>query len=69
VCYLDFVKDVDEIVDILQNGFKAGKYIGKMRVEDKRNVDSKFRQGSISAIGATVAYKLGVDNQNINQVV
>ena len=36
MCYLDFVKDVDEVVDILQNdGIKAGKYMGDMKIDEK----------------------------------
>jgi len=49
VCYLDFVKDVDEVTDILQNdGIKVGKYVGDMKIDEKKNVDRKLYQGSIS---------------------
>ena len=35
VIYLDFVKDVEEIVEILRNdGIKVGKYTGQMTIED-----------------------------------
>lgn len=70
VCYLDFVRDVDEVVHILQSdGFKVGKYIGEMNVEEKSKVEHNLRQGSILAIVATESYELSVDNPNINQIV
>ena len=53
VVYLDFVKDVDEVSELLkQCSFKVGKYTGKISVEER-----------------TESFELGVDNPNINQVV
>lgn len=70
MCYLDFVKDVNEVVDILQNdGIKVGKYIGDMKIDKKKNVDHKLLQGSISVQVTNKAYELGVDNPNINQII
>ena len=70
MCYLDFVKDVNEGIDILQNdGIKVGKYIGDMKIDEKKNVDHELLQGSISVLVATEAYELGVDNPNINQII
>ena len=40
VSYLDFVKDVNEVVDLLQSdGIKAGKYFGDMKIDEKKDVD------------------------------
>jgi len=70
VVYLDFVKDVEEVTDILrQSNFKAGKYTGKMTVEDRKQADRKLLQGELSVLVATESFELGVDNPNINQVI
>ena len=70
VLYLDFVKDVEEIVEILRNdGIKVGKYTGQMTVEDCKQSEKLFLQCDISVLVATESYELGVDNPNINQVI
>ena len=40
-----------------------------MKIDEKKNVDYKLFQGSISVLVATEAYELGVDNPNINQII
>ena len=66
VLYLDFVKDVEEVVEILRkDGIKAGKYTGQMTVEDRKQSEKLFLQGDISVLVATESYELGVDNPNI----
>ena len=68
--YLDFVKDVEEISELLkQSGFKVGKYTGQITVEDRRKADRKLLNGELSVLVATESFELGVDNPNINQVV
>ena len=70
ILYLDFVKDVEEVVEILRkDGIKAGKYTGQMTVEDRKQSEKLFLQGDISVLVATESYELGVDNPNINQVI
>ena len=70
VVYLDFVKDVEEVIEILRQGnFKVGKYTGQMTVEDRKQADRKFLQGELSILVATESFELGVDNPNINQVI
>ena len=70
VVYLDFVKDVDEVSELLkQCGFKVGKYTGKMSVEERKLADQKFLVGDLAVLVATESFELGVDNPNINQVV
>ena len=70
VLYLDFVKDVEEEVEILRkDGIKAGKYTGQMTVEDRKQSEKLFLQGDILVLVATESYELGVDNPNINQVI
>ena len=70
VVYLDFVKDVEEVTEILcQGNFKIGKYTGQMTVEDRKQADRKFLQGELSILVATESFELGVDNPNINQVI
>ena len=68
--YLDFVKDVDEVSELLkQCSFKVGKYTEKMSVEEQKLADQKFLVGDLAVLVATESFELGVDNPNINQVV
>ena len=70
VVYLDFVKDVEEVSELLkQSGFKVGRYTGQMTVEDRKKADRKLLNGDLSVLVATESFELGVDNPNINQVV
>ena len=70
VLYLDFVRDVEDVSEFLkQEGVKAGKYTGKMSVEDRKQAEKKFLQGDIAVLVATESYELGVDNPNISQVI
>ena len=70
VVYMDFVKDVEEVADKLQqNGYRAGKYTGQMTVDDRKQVDRKFLHGEISILVATESHELGVDNPNVSQVI
>ena len=70
VIYLDFVKDIEEVLELLkQGGFKVGKYTGQMTVEDRREADRQLLSGELSVLVATEFFELGVDNPNINQVV
>lgn len=70
VVYLDFVKDVEEVTEILRQGnFKVGKYTGQMTAEDRKQAECKFLQGEVSILVATESFELGVDNHNINQVI
>ena len=67
--YLDFVRDVEEINEVLrQDGIKVGKYTGQMSVEERKQVDQNLLQGDTSVLVATESYELGVDNPNISQV-
>ena len=66
VVYLDFVKDVEEVSELLkQVGFKVGKFTGKMQIEDRKRADQKLSNGELSVLVATESYELGVDNPNI----
>ena len=70
VVYLDFVRDVDEVTDILrQYGCKVGKYTGQMSVDDRQQADRKFFKGDLTVLIATESFELGVDNPNISQVI
>jgi len=70
VVYLDFVKDVNEVTELLrQEKFKVERYTGEMEVIDKQKAERKFLQGEVSVMVATEAYELGVDNPNIAKVV
>ena len=41
--YLDFVKDVEEVTNVLSQGnAKVGKYIGQMTVDDRKVADKGF---------------------------
>ena len=70
VIYLDFVKDVEEVTELLKKeNFTVEKYTGQMSVSDRQKADRKFSQGEISVLVATESYELGVDNPNISKVV
>lgn len=67
---LDFVKDVEEVSELLkQSGFKVGRYTGQMTVEDRKKADRKLLNDDLSVLVATESFELGIDNPNINQVV
>ena len=53
--YLDFVKDVDEVTDILcQGGCKVGKqHTGQMSTDDRQQADRKFLAGDLTVLIAT----------------
>ena len=70
VVYFDFVRDVDEVTDILrQGGCKVGKYTCQMSVDDRQQADRKFLAGDLTELIATESFELGVDNPNISQVI
>ena len=70
VVYLDFVRDVDDVTDILhQGGCKVGKFTGQMSVDDRQQADRKFLAGDLTVLIATESFELGVDNPNISQVI
>ena len=70
VLYLDFVKDVEEVTNILSQGnAKVGKYTGQMTVDDQKVADKRFLHGETSILVATESFELGVDNPNISQVI
>jgi len=70
VLYLDFVRDVEDVTEFLnRDGVKAGKYTGKMKVEDREKAEKNFIQGDTKVLVATESYELGVDNPNLNQVI
>ena len=70
VVYLDFVKDVEEVSELLkQAGLKVGKFTGKIQIEDRKRADQKLLNEELSVLVATESYELGVDNPNIYQVV
>ena len=53
--YLDFVRDVEEINEVLrQDGIKVGKYTGQMSVEERKQVDQNLLQGDTSVLVARV---------------
>ena len=61
---------MNEISDaLIQGGIKAGRYTGKMKPIDHQVADRKFLQGDTTVLVATEAFKLGVDNPNITQVI
>ena len=60
VLYLDFVKDIEEVVEVLrQGGIKGEKHTGQMIVEDRKQAEKSFLQGDILVLVATESYKLG----------
>ena len=70
VIYLDFVKDVEEVTELLRKeNFAVDKYTGQMSACDREKVDRKFSQDEISLLVATESYELGVDNPNISKVL
>ena len=49
--YLDLVRDVDEVTDILcQGGCKVGKYAGQISVEDRHQADKKYLAGDVTVL-------------------
>ena len=70
VLYLDFVKDVEDVTDVIKRGdVNVGKYTGQMKVPVCEEIEKTFLQGNYSVLVATEAYELGVDNPNITQVI
>ena len=70
VLYLDFVKDIEEVTNILSQGnAKVGKYTGQMTVDDQKVADKRFLHGETSILVATESFELGIDNPNISQVI
>lgn len=68
--YLDFIKDVDEVSELLQSSLKlVGKYTGQFSVEERKLADHKFFVGDLTVLVATESFELGVDNPNINQLI
>jgi len=67
---LDFVRDVEQIVSILQTDkVKAAKYTGQMKLEDRTSTEAKFSKGDIPVLVATESFELGVDNPKVKQVI
>ena len=67
---MDYVRDVEQIVGILQNNnVKAAKYTGQMTLEDRAAAETKFLKGDIPVLIATESFELGVDNPKVKQVI
>ena len=70
VFYLDFVKDVEDVTDVVKRGdVNVSKYTGKMNVDARKETEKNFLLGKFSVLVATEVYKLGVGNPNISQVI
>ena len=70
VVYLDFVRDVEQMTDLLnKNNVSAIKYTGQMALEDRVSAENRFLKGDTSVLVATESFELGVDNPRITQVV
>ena len=70
IMYLDFVRDVEQIVSILQTDkMKVAKYTGQMTLEDRTSAETKFSKGDVPVLVATEAFELGVDNPKVKQVI
>ena len=70
VVYLDFVRDVEQMTDLLnRNNVSAIKYTGQMALEDRVSAENRFLKGDASVLVATESFELGVDNPRITQVV
>ena len=70
IIYLDFVRDAEQIVGILQTDkVKAAKYTGQMTLEDRTLAETKFSKGDIPVLVATESFELGVDNPKVKQVI
>lgn len=51
ILYLDFLRDVEEITDILrQKDIKAGRYTGQMKPDEQKQADKMFRVGETSVL-------------------
>lgn len=49
--YLDLVRDVDEVTDILcQGGCKVGKYTGQISVQDRQQADKKYLVADLTVL-------------------
>ena len=47
--YLDFVKDVEKVTNILSQGnAKVGKHTGQMTIDDQKVADKRFLHGETS---------------------
>ena len=57
VLYLDFVKDVEDVTDVIKRGdVNVGKYTGQMKVPVCEEIEKKILQGNYSVLVATEAY-------------
>jgi len=69
IIYLDFVRDVEQIVGILQTDkVKAAKYTGQMKLEDRTSTETKFSKGDIPVLVAIESSELGVDNPKVIRI-
>jgi len=70
VVYLDFVRDVEQMIDLLnKSNVSAIKYTGQMALEDRMSVENRFLKGDTSVLVVTESFELGVDNLKVTQVV
>lgn len=70
VVYLDFVRDVEQMTDLLnKSNVSAIKYTGQMALEDRISAENRFLKGDTSVLVATESFELGVNNPRITQVV
>lgn len=54
---------------LLKMGYSVEPYHGAMSTEHRRDVQARFRAGSLQAVVATIAFGMGIDKSNIRWVV
>ncbi len=69
IVYAPTRKKTEELCDILQSRFKIAAYHAGLPARTRNDVQTKFLDGTLDVVVATVAFGMGIDKANVRTVV
>ncbi|PWU20957.1 MAG: RecQ family ATP-dependent DNA helicase [Bdellovibrio sp.] len=69
IVYAPTRKKTDELNEVLSKALKVGAYHAGMTAQEREKVQSRFLNGEIDVMVATVAFGMGIDKPNIRTVI
>lgn len=70
IIYTTRVKRSETLAErLIQNGFKAAAYNGRMNSDEKIKIQDDFMTGKVNVIVATSAFGMGIDKDDVSMVI
>lgn len=70
IIYTFSIKDADDLAgELLKNGIQARPYHAQLNTERRTRTQSKWLEGSLQVIVATIAFGMGIDKPDVRFVI